>query len=199
MDPRKADNGKLIAKRAVSYPLTNESKRQVYRENRKQKMPYITLNETQHGQSSRLDAGMATDLKDQLRKSKSDGDEKLPVIANKDSRQITGLRNLRRMLSEPSGQIKQQVNSVPSLPSMTEQQIAIKYPLANKYFKKWQSCQPDNQQNSSCKMIKEVEREYDGENVESSACLDLLARFPSSPEFSTVLHDICKRDKHCDR
>lgn len=197
MDSTKADNGKLSAKRAVSYPLSRESKRQVYRQGSSHKMPH--MNEKQQGlSSSRLDANLTKDLRDQLRKSKSDGDEKLPVIANKESQQITGMKKLRRLVSEPSGQIKQQMNSIPALPLMTEQQIAIKYPLANKYFKRWQSCQPEHHHDSSCKMIREDEREDDEESVESSACLDLLARFPSSPEFSAVLHDLCKRDTQCD-
>eukprot|EP00794_Sanderia_malayensis_P008911 gene8911-9863_t len=56
--------------------------------------------------------------------------------------------------------------------------------LASRYVKKWRG-----EQNKLSNSIEEKEEDdYLGDD--NSVCFDLLQRFPSSPEFSTILHDV---------
>ncbi len=93
--------------------------------------------------------------------------------------------------------------NIPPLPAINEHANKTKAPLAAKYFKKWRSSDTVESLAKSIETVV-IEEECSTQLEEQSQtdmitldskCLDLLSRFPSSPEFSTVLHDVLKPNK----
>ena len=123
----------------------------------------------------------------------SDWVEKLPNIKSDEQKSVKGSHKIvekDRKCSTP--RTKSHSTNIPPLPSISEHHIAMKYPLASKYFKKWNN--GTHHEIASSLMsprdsISEEESEF-GETSHKRAPLKLLTRFPSSPEFSAVLHDL---------
>ena len=90
---------------------------------------------------------------------------------------------------------KSHSTNIPPLPSINRHSVAMKYPLASKYFNKWQHRNKGTGANMLVGIdIINEEGNWDGCEAPKTAPLDLLNRFPSSPEFTTVLRDIFNND-----
>ena len=121
---------------------------------------------------------------------------RLPDIHFVDEKTNENLRIKRSSAAEKdrknSPRHKSHSTNVPPLPSINKHEVAIKYPLASKYFQKWQT---KNKNTTSCIDIINEEGHKENSEDAKTAPLDLLNRFPSSPEFNTVLRSIFDKEK----
>ena len=125
---------------------------------------------------------------------------KLPSIRYADEYLNENLKSKKnstaQMDRQHSPRHKSHSTNVPPLPSLHKHDVAIKYPLASKYFNKW-THKNKNTASGVLTDIDMISEEGHREKNESprTAPLDLLSRFPSSPEFTSVLQSIFDKDK----
>ena len=129
---------------------------------------------------------------------KSNEHGRLPNIENPDDKLTEFLRNRGSSSPDrrPSPRHKSHSTNIPPLPSLYKHDTAVKYPLASKYFNKWQH----SHKGASSGMltdIKIIDEEGNGNDYSEPqrAPLHISTRFPSSPEFNAVLRSIFEKDK----
>jgi len=123
---------------------------------------------------------------------------RLPLVHDTDEEKVANEHAAKRNDRETRHSPRQKSHStnIPPLPSINKHSVAMKYPLASKYFSKWQHRNRSTTANmlAGIDIINE-EGNWDGCETPKTVPLDLLNRFPSSPEFTAVLRDICNNNK----
>ena len=130
---------------------------------------------------------------------KSSDEEKLPKIRDEEDRQSEEDREKKSLPQEMEGRqlvARRKSTNIPPLPSIHKVEMTMKYPLASKYFNKWQTKQK-RASSSNVSMGADVIDEEGGNNCEilRNTPIHLFTRFPSSPEFATVFQSIFDKDK----
>ena len=172
-------------KRLLSYPLGKQDGE-----------AYIDLNMSSDEQRDKIAPTSANHYETR----KLSEPAKLPNIHYADEKWNENLKSKKnsttQMDQQHSPRHKSHSTNLPPLPSLHKHDAAFKYPLASKYFNKWQQ----KNRSSTSGMLTHIDiisEEGHKENSQTprTAPLDLLSRFPSSPEFTSVLQSIFDNDK----